>query len=90
MEGFTDQLLVGVRAVDIGGVDECHAGVDDVAQQRDPAVMVGVITPHLVPVNRIAPKPIRPTVRSPPIVTVSAIGMTALISTFLSWLRLVA
>ena len=48
MEGFADQLLVGVRAVHVGGVDECHAGVDDVAQQRDPAVVVGVIAPHLV------------------------------------------
>jgi len=48
MEGFVDQLLVRVRAVDIGGIDERHPGVDHVPQQRDPAVVVGILTPDMV------------------------------------------
>src|ERR1700676_671140 len=42
-------------------------------------------SPHTwSPVSCMAPRPIRPTVRSPPIVTVSAMCVTVVISTFLA------
>jgi hypothetical protein len=63
-------LLVRVRAVDVGDAGERHPGVDDVPQQRDPAVVVGASPQTWSPVNCMAPYPIRPTVRPPPIVIV--------------------
>ena len=55
MQGLADELLVEMRAVDVGGVDERHAGGHDLAQQRDTLVVVGVLAPDLGPVNCIAP-----------------------------------
>ena len=49
VQGLADELLVGVRAVDVGGVDEGHAGGDDRAQQRDAPFVVWVLAPHLGP-----------------------------------------
>ena len=47
VEGFLDEFLVGMRAVDISGVDEGDAGVDDLAQEVDALVVVGVLAPDL-------------------------------------------
>jgi hypothetical protein len=49
VQGLADELLVGVRAVDVGGVDEGHARGDDLAHQRDALVVVGVLAPDLRP-----------------------------------------
>jgi hypothetical protein len=48
MERLAGQRLVGVRSVDVGGVDERDAGLDYVPQRGDPAVVVGVLAPDLV------------------------------------------
>ena len=47
VQRLADQLLVGVRAVDVGGVDEGDASLDDLAQQVDAFVVVGVLAPDL-------------------------------------------
>ena len=36
---FADQLLVGERAIDFGGVEEGDAALDGGADQRDPACL---------------------------------------------------
>jgi hypothetical protein len=45
MHRFADQQFLGVRTVDVGGIDRGHASVDGLSQQRDPAVKVGVFAP---------------------------------------------
>ena len=47
VQGLADELLVGVRAVDVSGVDVRHAGGHDLAQQRNTPVVVGVLAPDL-------------------------------------------
>ena len=47
MQSLADELLVGVRAVGVGRVDEGHARGDNLSQQRDALVMVGVFAPDL-------------------------------------------
>src|SRR3954469_25878808 len=47
VQGLADELLVGVRAVGVGRVDEGHARGDNLSQQRDALVMVGVFAPDL-------------------------------------------
>ena len=47
VKGIADELLVGVRAVGVGRVDEGHARGDNLSQQRDALVMVGVFAPDL-------------------------------------------
>ena len=49
VQGLADQFLVGVRAVDVGGVDEGHAFSHDLAQQGNTPVVVGVFAPDLRP-----------------------------------------
>jgi hypothetical protein len=40
LEGFTDELLVRERTVDLGGIEERHAALDRCPDQRDPLLPV--------------------------------------------------
>jgi hypothetical protein len=47
VQGLADELLVGVRAVDVGGVDVRDAHGHGLAQERNTLVVIGVLAPDL-------------------------------------------
>jgi hypothetical protein len=47
VERVADQQFVGVRSVDVSGVDQGHARFDRLPQKRDAAVTVGVFAPEV-------------------------------------------
>jgi hypothetical protein len=55
VQGFADELLVGVRAVDVGGVNEGHAFGDHPAQQRNTRSWSGYSPQTFGPVSCMAP-----------------------------------
>jgi hypothetical protein len=45
VEGFPQEFLSGVRAIDVGRVDERDAGIDHLAEQGSPPIAVGMLAP---------------------------------------------
>ena len=73
LERLGDQLFGDVGAVGVGGVDEVDAELDGAAQGGECGVDDRRVGPRFpCPVMRMAPKPMRLTVRSPPRVMVPA------------------
>lgn len=70
-----DQELVGVRAIDIGSVDNVPPESTMWRSNEIPPSWSGYSPQTWSPVNCMAPKPIRPTVRSPPTVIVPMLGL---------------
>src|SRR5215211_324354 len=73
VERLMDELFADVGPVRVGGVNEIDAQLDRTTQHRLRLLGVGWRTPMPSPVIRIAPKPRRLTVRSPPTSIVPAI-----------------
>jgi len=47
VQRLPDEFLVGVRAVDVGGVEEGHSRPHHLLQNRDALVVVGIGPPNL-------------------------------------------
>jgi hypothetical protein len=64
MQRLFDQLISNMRSIEVAGVDMVDAKLDDLAQDRECAVMVGWRPKYMRTASCIAPYPMRVRIKS--------------------------